>query len=55
MKYNLVVDKKKAIVDSFDAIKRIKQKYPEEYVQLDPTKIALTLFIQNRREKSSKE
>ncbi|MEM5810267.1 MAG: hypothetical protein QW156_05245 [Candidatus Aenigmatarchaeota archaeon] len=43
----------KAIVDSFDVLKKIKQKYPEEYVQLDPTKIALTLFIQKRREKFS--
>ncbi|MEM5805255.1 MAG: hypothetical protein QW156_03485 [Candidatus Aenigmatarchaeota archaeon] len=41
----------KAIINSFDVMKRIKQKYPEEYIQLDPTKIALTLFIQNRRER----
>ncbi|MFH8119676.1 MAG: hypothetical protein QXS37_02635 [Candidatus Aenigmatarchaeota archaeon] len=50
-KNELVEDMEKAIVDSFDVMKRIKQKYPEEYIQLDPTKIALTLFIQNRREK----
>jgi hypothetical protein len=44
-------DMEKAISDSFDVLKRIRQKYPEEYKQLDPTKIALTLFIQKRREK----
>ncbi|MBU5537605.1 MAG: hypothetical protein QW818_04090 [Candidatus Aenigmatarchaeota archaeon] len=44
----------KAIVDSFDVMKRIKQKCPEECIQLDPTKIALTLFIQNRKEKQIK-
>lgn len=41
----------KAITDSFEVLKRIRQKYKEEYFQLDPTKIALTMFIQKRREK----
>jgi hypothetical protein len=53
-KSDLVVDMEKAIVDSFDVMRRIKQKYPEESLQLDPTKIALTSFIQKRKENLSK-
>jgi hypothetical protein len=44
----------KSLVDSFDVLRRIKQKYPQESIQLDPTKIALTMFIQRRREKMLK-
>jgi hypothetical protein len=53
-KSDLFDDMEKAIIESFNVMKKVKQKYPEENIQLDPTKIALTLFIQSRREKLSK-
>jgi|GEM_PF-6937578 len=50
-KDEFIEEMEKSISDSFDVLKRIKEKYPEESFQLDPTKIALTMFIQRRREK----
>jgi ribonuclease HI len=41
----------KAIKDSIELMREWSKKYPEESKQLDLTKIALTLFIQRRREK----
>jgi hypothetical protein len=46
-----IEEMEKSLIDSFDVIRRIKKKYPQESIQLDPTKIALTIFIQRRREK----
>jgi hypothetical protein len=50
-KDEFIEEMEKSLIDSFDVLRRIKQKYPQESVQLDPTKIALTMFIQRRREK----
>jgi hypothetical protein len=50
-KDEFIEEMEKSISDSFDVLRRIKEKYPEESFQLDPTKIALTMFIQRRREK----
>jgi hypothetical protein len=47
----LVMDMEKAISDAFEIGERIKEKYPEQYHQLDLTKVALSLFIQKRRER----
>lgn len=48
---NILKDMYRALNDSFIVWKQMKDKYPEEHSQLDLTKIALTLFIQRRREK----
>ena len=45
-----IEEMEKSLIDSFDVIRRIKQKYPQESIQLYSTKIALTIFIQRRRE-----
>ncbi|MEM5883058.1 MAG: hypothetical protein QXQ77_02355 [Candidatus Aenigmatarchaeota archaeon] len=50
-KDEFIDEMEKSIKDSFDVLRRIREKYPEEVFQLDPTKIALTMFIQRRREK----
>jgi hypothetical protein len=46
-----IEEMEKSLIDGFDVIRRVKQKYPQDSIQLDPTKIALTIFIQRRREK----
>lgn len=48
-------DMETAILDAFRIGQKIRQKYPDQYKELDMTKIALTLFIQKRREKSPKK
>jgi hypothetical protein len=50
-----LLDMEKSIEDCFTLLKRIKEKYPDEYFQLDPTKIALSMFIQRRKEKLAKK
>jgi len=52
VKDKMLVDMHNAVDDAFTVWKEFKQKYPEEYSQLDLTKIALTLFIQRRREQT---
>jgi len=47
----LAGDMERAITDSLDIMKRIQKRYPEECDRLNPTKIALALFIQSRIEK----
>jgi hypothetical protein len=47
----LTGDMEKAITDSLEIMKRIQKRYPKDCIQLNLTKIALTLFIQSRKER----
>lgn len=47
---SLLEDMRRAILDTFEIGREIKEKYPNEYHRLDLTKISMTLFINRIRQ-----